>query len=229
MTDVAEQDRLQKGLGLFPLSFGQERLWFLHRLAPASPVYHVPFVFRLRGDLRLDALQIALDGLVARHESLRTCFADVDGEPLQSVLEPSRFKLPIVELDAGTEDERERMLRRLVLHELDRPFDLEHSPAVRGLIARVSGDDHVLVLTVHHVVTDAWSMNLLRRELGELYAIAVRGSTASLPELSIQYADFAAWQREMMDDERLEEELGYWRQVLGGAPEERGAGGTCEW
>ena len=219
MTDVAEQDRLQKGLGLFPLSFGQERLWFLHRLAPASPVYHVPFVFRLRGDLRLDALQIALDGLVARHESLRTCFADVDGEPLQSVLEPSRFKLPIVELDAGTEDERERMLRRLVLHELDRPFDLEHSPAVRGLIARVSGDDHVLVLTVHHVVTDAWSMNLLRRELGELYAIAVRGSTASLPELSIQYADFAAWQREMMDDERLEEELGYWRQVLGGAPE----------
>ncbi|HEU0051593.1 MAG TPA: condensation domain-containing protein, partial [Longimicrobium sp.] len=202
-----------------PPSFAQQRLWFLEQLDGTGGAYHIPMGLRLRGALDRAALARTLDRVVARHESLRTTFPAVDGEPVQRIasVEESAFRL--VEHDLHASADAEDALRRLMADEAGAPFDLERGPLVRGRLVRMAADDHVLLVTMHHIVSDGWSMGVFARELGALYGAFARGEADPLPPLPAQYADYAAWQRRWVDGELLERQAGFWERSLSGAPE----------
>jgi non-ribosomal peptide synthetase component F len=201
-----------------PLSFAQQRLWFLAQLEPGSPFYNVPVALRLRGDLDASALSGALDEVVARHEALRTTFPSVDGEPRQVIGPVLPVGLETVDLRAITEERQEEEARARALEEALRSFDLAVGPLFRALLLRLDSDDHVLLLTMHHIVADGWSMGVLAEELSALYTAFTAGDASPLQPLPIQYADFAVWQREWLQGDVLERELAYWREQLAGAP-----------
>ncbi|WNG46585.1 amino acid adenylation domain-containing protein [Archangium minus] len=201
-----------------PLSFAQQRLWFIDQLAPGSHTYNVPFFARLKGPLDVSVLERSLAELVRRHESLRTTFTLVNGQPVQRIAPEHEFVLPVERLEGVAEGEREEVLRRLAEEEARRPFDLEKGPMLRARLLRVAEDDHVLLLSKHHIVSDMWSLSQLERELSALYQSYVRGEEPSLPALSVQYADYATWQREWLKGEVLETQLAWWKQQLAGAP-----------
>ena len=196
--------------GDLPLSFAQERLWFLERLAAGTPAYNVPAFLRLRGPLDVEALRAALTGIARRHETLRTTFPEVGGEPVQRIAPPAPFPLAVEDL-AGAPDP-EAAARRRAGEEAARPFDLQNGPLARAVLLRLTGDDHVLGLTLHHAVTDGWSTEVLLRELTALYG------GAELPELPVQYADYAVWQRSWLAGDALAARLDHWRRRLDGAP-----------
>nr|QEO73592.1 condensation domain-containing protein [uncultured bacterium] len=198
-----------------PLSFAQQRLWFLHDFDPESAEYNTVFALRLSGDLVHEALSQALNGLVARHESLRTTFDDIDGQGVQIIHEPSEVDIETVDLSAVSEDDVARWLQAAAA----RPFDLRRGPLFRVALARVAEREHVLVLGMHHIVTDGWSLGVLSEELGTRYAAAVRGEQAKLEPLPVGYPDYAVWQRDRLSGEALEGQLSYWtRQLDGLAP-----------
>ncbi|WP_315772832.1 MULTISPECIES: non-ribosomal peptide synthase/polyketide synthase [unclassified Bradyrhizobium] len=190
-----------------PLSFAQARLWFLWRMDPGGSAYNMPVAIRLRGRLDVGALQRALDELVMRHAALRTTFRQDDGEPEQIVWLPAPVALRRIEI-AG--DDREQQARRLLREEAALPFDLESGPLLRAALLGLGEHDHVLSVTLHHIVADGWSMQVLTDEFWQLYRAAVRGETASLPALEIDYADFAAWQRLWLGAVEEERQLRYW-------------------
>ncbi|WP_410581902.1 non-ribosomal peptide synthase/polyketide synthase [Amycolatopsis sp. lyj-108] len=192
-----------------PLSFAQRRLWFLDRLHPDDAEYNSALALRLTGELDVPALAEALRALVERHESLRTTFDEVDGEGVQIIHPPAGLPLPLVDVDAEALD-------RVLLEEYSRPFDLQRGPLVRVWLGKTGPEEHVLLLCVHHIVTDGWSMGVLTGELAELYNAGVRGERAVLPPQPVQYADFAAWQRKRLSDDVLAERLTYWQHRLGG-------------
>ena len=202
-----------------PPSFAQQRLWFLEQLDGVGAAYHVPVSLRLRGELDRGALVRALDRIVARHEALRTTFPAVGGEPVQRIapVEESAFRL--AEHDLRTAFDADDALRRIVRDEAGAPFDLAHGPLVRGRLVRMAADDHVLLLTMHHIVFDGWSTGVLYRELGALYAAYARGGADPLPPLAVQYADYAAWHRRRVGGAVLEAQAAYWTETLAGAPE----------
>ncbi|MFE3554062.1 amino acid adenylation domain-containing protein [Streptomyces sp. NPDC059193] len=203
--------------GDLPMSFGQQRLWFLQDFNEDSTEYHSTAAVRLAGELHADALRTAAGLLVARHESLRTTFAPAGGRGVQVVHETLEPRWRTADLSEVPEEEREERLRAVVRAEVDRPFDLKGGPLLRLLLVRLAADRHVLVLGMHHIVTDGWSMGIVARELGELYAAQVRGVPAALPEVPVQYPDFAAWQRGRLEDGGLlEEQLAWWRDRLDG-------------
>ncbi|HZF10731.1 MAG TPA: amino acid adenylation domain-containing protein [Thermoanaerobaculia bacterium] len=207
--------------GPVPLSFAQERLWFLDQLSPGSPLYNVPLPLRLRGALDAAALAASLQALVGRHEALRTAFTvleKAEGEPVQVVAPAADRPLPRVDLTGLPADRREPVALGLVREEALRPFDLARGPVLRATLVRLAEADHLLLLTLHHIVADGWSMGVLVREMGELYGAAVAGRPAVMPELPIQYADFALWQREWLAGGALAEQLAWWRERLAGAP-----------
>ncbi|HEX2210651.1 MAG TPA: amino acid adenylation domain-containing protein [Longimicrobium sp.] len=197
-----------------PLSFGQERLWFLDRLEPGSALYNVATVMRLRGALHADALERALGEIVRRHEVLRTTFAETPAGPVQVIAPFRGFDLPVEDLAGG--DEREA--RRVADRESTLPFDLAAGPLFRARLLRLRGDDHFLVLCMHHAASDGWSMDVLFRELAALYGAFREGRESPLAELPVQYGDFAAWQRERLRGVALERLLAYWRERMAGAP-----------
>ncbi|MFE7469309.1 amino acid adenylation domain-containing protein, partial [Streptomyces sp. NPDC057499] len=198
--------------GPLPLSFAQERLWFLHDFDRDGVEYNIVAALRLTGDLNTDALRMALTGLVVRHEALRTTFDSVDGRGVQIVHGPGEAEIPVRLVEAAGDDE----LRAALAHEAALPFDLRTGPLTRALLVRLSPDAHVLVLSMHHIVTDGWSMGVVTRELSALYSAAVRGEDAALPELPVQYPDFAVWQREHLAGDALDGQLAYWRGKLAG-------------
>ncbi|HEY0510454.1 MAG TPA: amino acid adenylation domain-containing protein [Thermoanaerobaculia bacterium] len=201
-----------------PLSFPQERLWFLDQLEPDGALYNLPVVFRLAGPLRVAALAQALAEVVRRHESLRTRFVPVDGRPLQ-VVEPARpLELPVVDLRHLSPAEREGTARRLTAEEIRQPFDLAAGSLLRVTLLRLDEREHRLVVVLHHIVSDGWSLQVLIRETGTFYRGLVAGAPARLPELPIQYGDYASWQREKLQGEALAGELAYWRRQLDGLP-----------
>ncbi|MFL6261090.1 MAG: amino acid adenylation domain-containing protein [Thermoanaerobaculia bacterium] len=200
------------------LSFAQERLWFLDQLEPGLPVYNIDSALRLRGPLELAALERSVDELVRRHEALRTVFENEQGRPYQRILPELRLVLPLVDLSALPETARETVAGRLAAAEVARPFALDRAPLLRTLLLRLGPAEHVIVLTLHHIVSDGWSMDVLVRELVTLYQAFVRNQPSPLPELSVQYADFAAWQKEWLRGPVLEAHLAYWREQLAGAP-----------
>jgi amino acid adenylation domain-containing protein len=200
-----------------PLSFAQERIWFLEQLEPGA-AYNLPGAVRIQGPLNAAVLERALDEVVRRHESLRTVFPSVDGRPVQRVLPHTGFILPIDDLSALPPDAREGALRERVAMESRRPFDLAADPVFRPALLRLGDDDHALLLMMHHVVGDAWSNGVLFREMAALYEAFAAGRPSPLPELPIQFADFAAWQRAALDDAEAERLLDRWRERLRGAP-----------
>ncbi|MFL6234488.1 MAG: amino acid adenylation domain-containing protein, partial [Thermoanaerobaculia bacterium] len=201
-----------------PLSFAQERLWFLDQLQPGSPAYNMPTAVRLRGKLDLGVFRRSLRAVAVRHETLRTTFAVREGRPVQGVAADLRLDIPLLDLRALPQEPRERALRRLAGEEGRRPFNLAAGPLVRCTLVRLAGEEHAALLTLHHIVSDGWSMGVLIREIAELYRALSTGKAPELPELAVQYADFAVWQRGWLQGEVLEKELGYWRERLKGAP-----------
>ncbi|HEX2269643.1 MAG TPA: amino acid adenylation domain-containing protein [Pyrinomonadaceae bacterium] len=201
-----------------PLSFAQQRLWFLHQLEPESAVYNIGFAVRLRGRLDGARLQQTLTEVVRRHEVLRTTFAVEHGEPVQVIGEARDVPLPIVDLSELDASVREIESQRLIAVESQQPFDLSTGPLMRAGLLRFSAEEHILPLTVHHIISDGWSIGVMVREVAALFAAFSKGEPSPLPELAIQYADFAVWQREWLQDEVLERQLDYWRNQLSGAP-----------
>ncbi len=201
-----------------PLSFAQQRLWFIDRLEPGSAAYHVPYALRVRGALDVRVLERSLAEVVRRHEALRTVFATVDGEPVQRVREAGPVAVPVADLRALEAEEREAAARRLAAGEAARPFDLAAGPLLRCAALRLAGEEWAVLLTMHHVVSDGWSTGVLVRELSEAYTALAEGRAPSLPELPVQYADYAAWQRAWLSGDVLDAQLGYWRERLAGAP-----------
>jgi len=202
-----------------PLSFAQQRLWFFHQLAPESPLYNISLALRLRGSLNCDALEKSLAAIVARHESLRTRFLCADGEPVQVISKPPPVPLRLVDLSSHPASRHEAEIQCLLKGEASRPFDLCDDLMLRPVLARLSETDHALLITLHHIASDGWSMGVLFRELTAIYEAFAAGYPPALPELPIQYADFAAWQRERMQGELLRKELAYWKRQLAGAPD----------
>ena len=204
--------------GPLPASFAQERLWFLDQLEPGSAAYNLPAALKLLGELDVAALAASLEGLAGRHETLRTALVNVAGEPRQRIEPSSRLALPVVDLELLAAAPRATEVRRIVAREGLRPFDLAEAPLMRAALLRSGGGEHMLLLVLHHVVTDGWSMGVLTRELGELYRAFTTGRAPALPELSVQYADYAVWQRGWLAGEELERQLDWWRRRLAGAP-----------
>jgi len=204
--------------GGLPLSFGQQRLWFLDQLFPGGPHYNLSGRLRLTGALDVSALARTLPEIVRRHEALRTVFRDLAGEPRQVVLPGARAELPCVDLAGLPAAARRRELDRQLAAEGRRPFDLARGPLLRAALFRLAGREHVLLLALHHIVSDGWSMDVLVREIAALYAAFLERLPSPLPALAVQYADFAAWQRRWLTGAALEGEIAFWRERLAGAP-----------
>jgi amino acid adenylation domain-containing protein len=199
-----------------PLSFAQQRLWFIDQLEPGNAAYNIPAVLRLEGYLSAAALEETLNRLVARHESLRTTFEAVEGRVRQVIHPAQPVTLPVIDLTHLAEAEREAEALRRAAAETQCPFDLARGPLLRVLLLRLAEERHVLVVTMHHIVSDGWSMSVLVREVSGIYGALMSGAEAQLDELSIQYADYALWQREWLTGEVLERQLDYWRAQLAG-------------
>jgi hypothetical protein len=200
-----------------PQSFAQQRLWFLAQLAPGSPLYNTLALVPLPGALDLDALERTLAELVRRHEALRTTFGVREGEPIQRVAPPRPVRLSVVDLRHLAAGRRQAALQQVRRAENAQPFDLARGPLVRFQLVRLDEQRQVLVLGMHHIITDGWSMGVLRREMSVLYEAFRAGQPSPLPELSLQYADFALWQRQWLQGDVLQEQLGYWKEQLAGA------------
>ncbi|HKU74240.1 MAG TPA: amino acid adenylation domain-containing protein [Pyrinomonadaceae bacterium] len=199
-----------------PLSFAQQRLWFLYQWQPDTAVYNIPIFVRLHGRLDIPALEQTLNEIIRRHESLRTTFALNEGRPFQIVAPSLRLTLPVTDLSHMPKAEREAEAQRLALEESQQPFNLEHGPLLRVKLLRLDEEDYVALLTMHHIISDAWSRNVLINEVTALYDAFSKKQSSPLPELPFQYADFAVWQREWLQGEVLEQQLAYWRKQLAG-------------
>ncbi|WP_244514878.1 condensation domain-containing protein, partial [Ensifer sp. LCM 4579] len=203
--------------GALPLSYSQQRLWFLSQLDEDSTNYNIPLGWRLRGRLDHAAWRRSLDRLFARHEALRSTFVAGEDDPQVEILSADT-RLPVVEDDLRGEPDAEVLLSALCEEEARTPFDLARGPLIRGRLIRLADDDHVFLLTQHHIVADGWSMGVLMRELSQLYRAFAAGRDDPLPPLAIQYPDYAVWQRQWLSGERLQAQAQYWRDSLSGAP-----------
>ena len=204
--------------GELPLSFAQQRLWFLQQLEPDSAFYNIPGVVRLEGTLRVDLLERTFAEMVRRHEILRTTFKLLEEQPVQIIGEPVAHTLPLFDLSHLPASERGAETKRRAEAEAARPFDLERGPLVRMQLLRLSPEEHVLLVTMHHIVSDGWSIGVLVREVAAILRAYLHSEESPLAELPIQYADFAHWQRTWLQGEVLAAQLAYWRAELAGAP-----------
>ncbi|HEX2164852.1 MAG TPA: condensation domain-containing protein, partial [Thermoanaerobaculia bacterium] len=216
--DPGEGPRRRTAAGPVPLSFSQQRLWFLDRLEPGGTAYSLPSALRLAGRLDRAALAAALAAVVARHEVLRTTFVERDGDPVQVIHRPAPLALPLVDLAALPAGRAEAEARRLVRADGRRPFDLTRGPLFRNLLLRLAAGEHVLLQNLHHIVSDAWSRTLMVREMVGLYEALAAGRRPELPEPALQYGDYCLWQRERVAGPALDTLLGWWRERLAGAP-----------
>ncbi|WP_340615913.1 amino acid adenylation domain-containing protein [Xenorhabdus entomophaga] len=205
---------------ILPLSWAQQRLWFLAQLDPAAQTaYHIPGGLRLQGHLNLNALQAALDKVVARHEILRTTIKTVEGQALQLIGEPdSGFALAMEDLSHIPTAEQQSMIGEITERETNQPFDFAQGPLIRGRLLRLAENEHILLLTQHHIISDGWSLNVLMYELSTLYHAFSEGQNDPLPALTLQYADYALWQRQWLQGEVIEKQVNFWRDALQGAP-----------
>ncbi len=200
----------------FPLSFAQQRLWFFEQLAPGNFTYHIPAAVRLTGTLDAIALEQSLNELVKRHEVLRTAFTTANGQPVQVIAPHLKLQISEIDLRSLSETDRDREVERLAATEAQQPFDLSQAPLLRVKLLHLSESDWVLLFSTHHIISDGWSMGILIQELATLYKAFCTGKASPLPELPVQYADFASWQRQWLQGEVLETQLAYWKKQLGG-------------
>ena len=217
-TDLPPITRAERTGGV-PLSFAQQRLWFLAQMEEAGAAYSIALGLRLQGKLNRSALRGALDRILLRHEILRTTFILRDEQPLQRIAAGEDIRFHLLEYDLRQHPSREAELQRLVEEESAAAFDLGTGPLIRGRLIQLEEEEHALLITMHHIVSDGWSVGVLMKELNALYGAYVRGEEDPLAPLSIQYGDYAVWQRWWMEGEKLREQGEYWKKQLGGAPE----------
>ncbi|HSS77098.1 MAG TPA: amino acid adenylation domain-containing protein, partial [Thermoanaerobaculia bacterium] len=201
-----------------PLSFAQQRLWLLDQLAPGNPFYNLFGAMRIEGELRHDVMGKTLREVVRRHETLRTGFGSENGQPVQRIERQVQFVLPLIDLSALPDEQREDRAQQLAAEQWQRPFDLARPSLLRVSLLRLRGAEHALLISMHHIVSDGWSMAVLIGEVARLYAAFALDQPSPLPELPVQYADFALWQRGWLRGEVLERQLTYWRERLAGVP-----------
>src|SRR6185369_8656794 len=207
--------------GPLPLSFAQQRLWFIDQLEPNTSLYNMPALLRAEGPLDPEVLALCLGEIVRRHETLRTVFTTLDGLPMQVIRPPFPVQLPLVDLSGLPEPEREALALTLAAEEITLPFDLTRDRLLRGVLVRLTAEDHVAAMTMHHMASDGWSIGVLVREVTALYAAFSEdpeGRTSPLPELPVQYADFAVWQQSWLQGEVLDGEIAFWRRQLSDLP-----------
>ncbi len=203
---------------IFPASYAQQRLWFLDQLVPDASLYNVPTVIRLTGGLNLAALEQSFKAIVCRHEALQTTFETSEGQPIQVITPSLKVSLPLIDLQSLPMLAREAEAQQLIWQEIQRPFNLSQGPLLRLMLLQVNHAEHILLVNLHHIIFDEWSSGVLIRELSALYTGFTQGQPAVLPELPIQYADFADWQRQWLQGEVLAFQLNYWRQQLKDVP-----------
>ncbi|GER91676.1 hypothetical protein KDW_58380 [Dictyobacter vulcani] len=199
-----------------PLSFAQQRLWFLDQLEPDSAAYNSPLVLHIQGDLNLTALEESLQTIVQRHESLRTTFVTQNGQAVQKIAPELQLNLTVVDISQKSQQEQEAFVQETVQQEVQRPFNLATGPLLRAGCIKLAATEHVFFMTVHHITWDGWSMSVFEREFFALYSANVAGKSVRLPALRVQYADYALWQRNWLRGEVLENQLAYWSQQLAG-------------
>src|SRR5579859_7399053 len=206
---------------LFPLSYQQEQLWFLDRFHPDTAFYNVPLTLRFKGDLDVATLESSLQEVVRRHEILRTCFVmDEHGKPMQKVVgERLDVRLPVMDLQHLEPGAREEQAKKIIAGESNAGFDLSRAPLFRGVMVRMQAGDHIWGLTLHHSICDEWSLGILMEELEQLYEANSRGEESPLPELEVQYGEYALEQREGLSGEKLQQQMGYWKKQLDGMPQ----------
>jgi amino acid adenylation domain-containing protein len=215
---AAAEESAVEDMYVFPVSFAQQRLWFFQQMYPGSAAYNVPVAMRLTGRLDVERLRAALCEVARRHEVLRTSIDLIDDQPAQLISEEVEVELPVLDLSDIPADERDAEARRLATEEVTRAFDLRRGPLLRARVLRLAPEEHALLIIIHHIICDGWSIGVLMNEVAALYTAYTAGEEPSLPELPIQYADYAVWQREWLTGDVLEEQLSYWREQLGGAP-----------
>jgi hypothetical protein len=213
-----EQEPVEEDIYIFPASFAQQRLWFIEQLLPGDSLYVIPVVLRLTGSLQRSCLQQSLQSIVGRHEVLRTTFDVVDGQLMQAIAPDLVVSLDWVDLRSSPSELREATALSQIWRQVQQPFDLAQGPLFRAQLWQLQENEHLLLLALHHIIFDEWSSGVLIRELGELYTAFVEGRSAMLPELPIQYADFAHWQRQWLQGEVLNSQLRYWKQQLKDVP-----------
>ena len=201
-----------------PLSFAQQRLWFIEQFEEATAAYNIPFGFRLRGQLNVAALERSLNEILRRHEALRTSFTTIAGKPQTTITPVLTMPLPVKDLRNFPEEKREAEIYQVAIEDARSPFNLAQSPLFRILLLQLNEEDYFLLLTIHHIIFDGWSIGVFMRELTILYNAFSCGRPSPLPELPIQYADFAKWQREWLKGEVLDRQLSYWKKQLSGSP-----------
>ncbi|MBN3889965.1 MAG: amino acid adenylation domain-containing protein [Nostoc sp. JL31] len=205
-------------LQTFPMSFGQQRLWFIDQLQPGNFANHISAALRLTGFLNQAALLQTLDEIVRRHEILRTTFATMEEKPVQVIIPTLSLNLPTINLEELSEVEQEAEVKKLVIQEIQQPFNLSQAPLLRATLLRLKETEHILVFTMHHIISDGWSMGVLTQEVAVLYEAFSKGQPSLVSELPIQYVDFAAWQRQRLQGELLQSQISYWKNQLEGAP-----------
>ncbi|WP_442949188.1 amino acid adenylation domain-containing protein [Nostoc sp.] len=214
-TKITSQSR---DSNIFPLSFAQQRLWFLEQLEPGNPFYNQPAAVRLTGALNLAVLEQSFNEILHRHEVLRTTFSTVEGQPVQVIAPTLALKLPVVDLQKLPDADREKEVLRLATKEAQMPFNLVEGSLLRCTLLRLDEAEYVLLFTMHHIISDGWSKGILIREIATLYKAFSTGEFSPLAELAIQYADFAAWQRKWLQGDVLQSQISYWKKQLEGAP-----------
>ncbi|ARU62958.1 hypothetical protein CBW65_19700 [Tumebacillus avium] len=206
------------GAFAFPASFAQQRLWFLDKLMPGSAMYNIPFAIRMQGDLNVAAIKRSLEEIVERHETLRTVFTEENGAPMQVVLPDVSVAMPLLDLRRLPRDVRMDVAHLLAQEDANRPFDLAQGPLMRTTLLKLDEQEHVLLLNMHHIISDGWSVGLMMEEVAALYEAYADGRPSPLPELPIQYIDFTSWQMEHLSGAELERQLSYWKGQLGDHP-----------
>jgi amino acid adenylation domain-containing protein len=204
--------------GDLPLSYSQQRMWLLEQLSPGSSAYHIPLAISLHGELNIPALEQNFGEVIRRHEVLRTSFAIQNGEAVQVIAAPVAYALPVVDLSGLSPEQQERAIKQIAAENATRNFDLANGPLFHAALLRQSATEHAGLCTMHHIVSDGWSRGVLISELSSLYQQFSRGEPSPLPELAIQYGDYAVWQKKWLDAKALEAEMGYWKKQLKGAP-----------
>ncbi|NVD98021.1 non-ribosomal peptide synthetase [Massilia sp. BJB1822] len=202
----------------YPVSFAQQRLWLVDQVGGSSALYNIPVAVRMSGKLDRAALQAALNDIVQRHDALRVCFDSIDGTPVQRILPQLNIVIEAADLRSLPAKEREARAQSLLMDEISQPFNLQTGPLIRARLVQKADQDYLLLMTMHHIVSDGWSMGILVREMGMLYAAHAYGAPASLPPLPTRYVDFSQWQRQWLSGEVLDRQLNYWKRQLTGSP-----------
>lgn len=214
ISNKADAKAVEEDVFIFPASFAQQRLWFIEQLLPGDSLYTSPLIFRLTGFLKRSQLDQSLQGIVDRHEILRTKFEVIDGQLVQAIAPQLTIPLTFTNLQILPPNIRQSTALDQICQEIQQPFLLDQGPLFRARLWQLQDREHLLLMALHHIIFDEWSSGVLIRELGELYAALVENKPAALPELPIQYADFAHWQREWLQGEVLSSQLNYWKQQL---------------